>query len=166
MASSITLGGTSTAPTLSFGGTVTHGVKLEVQSGSGNFVTVASNIAGVYPTTGNIFDNSTTAGTINSGLNFKFSSDDPNVYVIYDSSTPNSFPANITGSFTPNVASNFVKVISVSTNITPSASGDTKNFTINEGSKPNNTKILYTVYDDKNAAVAGATDIDLTALTA
>lgn len=163
LATSITLGGTSTSPTLLFSGTIPAGVKLEVQSGSGQFVVVTSNITGVYPT-GNIFDNST--GTLNSSLNFKFSAIDSSKTEIYESGTTISFPANITGNFTPNTAQNFKKVISVSTNITPTASGNTGSLTINEGSKPNNTKILYTVYDAQNAAVAGATDIELTVLTA
>lgn len=168
MASSFTLGGTSTAPTLSFSGTILAGVKLEVQSGSsGQFVTVSSNVTGVYPA-GNIFDNSTAAGTLNSALNFKISAIDTTKTEIWDSGVSQSSPSTnpITGTFTPTLDSNFKKVFSVTTNISPTASGNTGSFTINEGSKPNNTKILYTVYDAQNAAVAGATDIDLTALTA
>lgn len=165
-----TLGGTSTAPTITYSGTaIPSGLKLEIGDGT-SFVVVTPNTAistGVYPAaTTNLFDNSTANGTLNSSFTYKISLSDATNTVLYDSSdttTPTISGGNVSASITPTLNANFSKIITTVT-IAPTATGNTGDFTITDGNFPNNTEIKYTLYDGANA-VTGATNLSGSDLT-
>lgn len=157
--------GTSTAPSISFKGTIPQGLSLEIKNGSGNYVSVVGSTpitTGVYPANGNLLDNST-GNFKDIDLSYQISLANPSNSAMFNSSNSSSsnngsFTNAQTGTVGKIETGSLTKNINVVT-IAPTASGNTGNVVIADGTKPEHTTIKYTVYDAQNHAVTGATNV-------